>query len=147
MHVMDIARQSYAVKWLILGVLIGGVAAGASALTFYLILRLTTYIFLNLLVGYEQPEPIGLGGSLMYAPRIERPWLIPVSTVIGAVIIAYLAREFRESRAGLDAVIEAYHGRRRPFSNPVLHGFVNVVLSAITIGSGGLRGGARGTHR
>jgi CIC family chloride channel protein len=139
MSVMDIARQPYAVKWLILGILIG-LAAGASALTFYLMLRLTTYIFLNLLVGYEQPEPIGLGGSLMYAPRIERPWLIPVSTVIGAVIVAYLAREFRESRAGLDAVIEAYHDRRRPFSNPVLHGFINVVLSTITIGSGGSAG-------
>ncbi|WP_243669513.1 chloride channel protein [Vulcanisaeta sp. JCM 16161] len=63
-----------------------------------------------------------------------------MSTVIGAVIVAYLAGKFRESRAGLDAVIEAYHGRRRPFSNPVLHGLVNVVLSAITIGSGGSAG-------
>ncbi len=93
--------------------------AGASALTFYLVLRLTTYVFMDLLIGYRQPEPIGFGGSLTYTPpHIERPWLIPVSTVLGAVIVAYLAREFRESRAGLDAVIEAYHGRRRPFSNP-----------------------------
>ncbi|ADN50034.1 chloride channel protein [Vulcanisaeta distributa] len=136
---MTITKQSYIVKWLILGVLIG-VVAGASALTFYLVLRLTTYVFMDLLIGYRQPEPIGFGGSLTYTPHIERPWLIPVSTVLGAVIVAYLAREFRESRAGLDAVIEAYHGRRRPFSNPGLHGFMNVLLSAITIGSGGSAG-------
>ncbi|GAB6943266.1 chloride channel protein [Vulcanisaeta sp. JCM 14467] len=136
---MDVSRQPYAIKWLILGILTG-LAAGFSAITFYLMLRLMTHLFLGLLVGYKQPEPPGLGGSLRYTIHISRPWLIPASTVIGALIVAYLVREFRESRAGLDRLIEAYHGRKRPFNNPVLHSFMNVVLSTITIGSGGSAG-------
>ncbi len=134
-----ISDLPYPVKWLIVGAMIGAVA-GASALIFYLMLKLTTYLFMDLIVGYKQPEPPGLGGSTTYIIHVGKPWLIPVSTVLGAVIVGYLAARFREARAGLDNIIEAYHHRRKPFSNALVGGLMTAILSAITIGSGGSAG-------
>lgn len=131
--------QSYYVKWLILGVILG-VVSGISAAVFYLALKFAERLFMVELVGLQLPEPLGEGGSLNYSFHASRPWLIPISVALGGLLSGLIVYTWAPEAEGhgTDAAINAFHrlgGKIRRRVPPI-----KLVASAITIGSGGSAG-------
>lgn len=131
-------RQSYTVKWLILGTLIG-ISAGLGAVVFYEALVLATHIFLGILVGYKVPTPAGEGnftGSIHYL----RPWALPLVVAGGGLISGLLVFTWAPEAEGhgTDAAIDAVHHRPRGIRIRAV--IIKVLASAATIGSGGSGG-------
>jgi H+/Cl- antiporter ClcA len=133
-----INRQSYLVKWLILGTLIG-ITAGLGAVVFYATLVLATHVFLGILVGYKVPTPAGEGnfaGSIHYL----RPWALPLVVAGGGLISGLLVFTWAPEAEGhgTDAAIDAVHHHPRGIRIRAV--IIKVLASAATIGSGGSGG-------
>ncbi len=129
---------SYTRKWLFLGALVG-VIAGLGAVVFFEALKLSEYVFLQLIAGYKVPTPLGEGGRPP-SPGYVRPWAIPLVAVIGALlggILVYLVAPDAEGH-GTDAAIDAVHHNPRGIRLRTV--LVKIVASALTIGSGGSGG-------
>ena len=77
----SIARASYLRKWLLLGAAIG-VIAGLGAVAFYELLKVSTWLFLHLLVGYDAPAARG-EASIRPSSWFGRPWAIPFDCGLG----------------------------------------------------------------
>ena len=139
-NLRELFFTNYFVKWFILGTFIG-IVAGFGAVSFYLLLKYTTDFFMNYIVGYPVPKPLGEGGSSsFYQFIIERPWLIPIVTTIGGLLSGVIVYKFAPEAEGhgTDAAISAFHhqaGRIRA-RIPI----IKTIASAITIGSGGSAG-------
>nr|WP_238375031.1 hypothetical protein [Vulcanisaeta thermophila] len=105
--------QSYFIKWLILGVILG-VVSGVSAVIFYFALKFMEYLFMVKLVGLLPPEPLGDGGSLNYTFHALRPWLIPVSVALGGLLSGLIVYTWAPEAEGhgADAAINAFHRLR-----------------------------------
>jgi CIC family chloride channel protein len=129
---------SYTKKWLTLGVVIG-VIAGFGAVVFYDTLRLSDYLFLQVIAGYKVPVPVGEGARLASA-HFVRPWAIPLVACVGALLGAILVFRFAPEAEGhgTDAAIAAVH--HNPRGIRVRTVAVKIVASALTIGSGGSGG-------
>ncbi|MDE3107938.1 MAG: chloride channel protein [Acidobacteriota bacterium] len=132
------ARANYTRKWLVLGTAIG-LIAGAGAVTFYNALRLSSWFFLKVLVGYSTPTPYGEGNA-MGSTHFARPWLVPVVAALGAMLGAILVvRVAPEAEGhGTDAAIAAVHYNPRGIRFRTV--VVKIIASALTIGSGGSGG-------
>jgi CIC family chloride channel protein len=129
---------SYLKKWTVLGVGIGAVA-GVGAIVFYEALVVATHFFLDLLVGYHVPTPIGEGGrSASSGPA--RPWALPMVVGSGALLGAIVVYRFAPEAEGhgTDAAISAVHHNPRGVRFRAV--IVKIVASALTIGSGGSGG-------
>jgi len=132
---VSIGTLPYFVKWVIVGTLIGVVAAVA-ALAFTYALELCQKFFMEWIVGIELPRPVGEGGLGNYALTSERLWLLPVVTGLGGLLSGLLVYSLAPEAEGhgTDAAINAYHRLRGRIRRRVP--FVKLVVSAITIGSG-----------
>ncbi len=124
-------------KWLLVGGLIG-IVAGLGAVVFYRTLSFATHFFLGDIVGYLPPMPIGEGDPTQHV--IDRPWLLPLVTMIGGLISGIIVFRFAPEAEGhgTDAAIEAIHHKNGEIKPKVVP--VKLVASAITIGSGGSGG-------
>src|ERR1044072_8257900 len=93
--------------------------------------------------GYFPPLPGGFQNNFTYPLSIERPWLLPLITGLGGLLVGLITTKFSpESEGhGTDAVIDAYHhkGGKIRARVPLVKG----IASSITLGSGG-SGGTEG---
>lgn len=151
-QIMSIARTlrgmkwnldfSYFRKWILIGFLLG-VVAGLGAVALFLSVELFTGLFLGMGAGYFPPLPGGFQNNFTYTLSIERPWLLPLITGLGGLLVGLITTKFSpESEGhGTDAVIDAYHHKSGHIRARVP--LVKGVASSITIGSGG-SGGTEG---
>jgi chloride channel protein, CIC family len=134
----SLTRASYLRKWVLLGGAIG-IIAGFGAVAFYELLRVSTWLFLHLLVGYDAPtahaEVVGRP-SHWYG----RPWALPFVVGLGAALAGLLVYRFAPDAEGhgTDAAIHAVH--EDPRGIPIRTVVVKLFASALTIGSGGSGG-------
>jgi H+/Cl- antiporter ClcA len=109
------------------------------AIAFYNALRLSSWFFLKVIVGYSIPTPYGEGNALSSA-HFARPWLLPIvvglGALLGAVLVVRVAPEAEGH--GTDAAIAAVHYNPRGIRFRTV--LVKIVASALTIGSGGSGG-------
>src|ERR1044072_4181473 len=93
--------------------------------------------------GYFPPLPGGFQNNFTYPLSIERPWLLPLITGLGGLLVGVITTKFSpESEGhGTDAVIDAYHHKGGKIRGRVP--LVKGIASAITLGSGG-SGGTEG---
>ena len=133
-----IRRSGYLRKWLILGVSIG-VIAGLGAVVFYLALDYAGRLLLGYLGGYDVPTASGDGGHRGSA-GFDRPWAIPLITLGGALVSAWIVAKFAPEAEGhgTDSAIEAVHTDPRAIRSRAV--LVKMVSSALTIGAGGSAG-------
>jgi H+/Cl- antiporter ClcA len=133
-----LASATYTQKWLVLGTVVG-VVAGLGAVVFYDALRLASYVFLQVIAGYQVPQPISEGGHIA-STHFARPWAIPLvacgGALLGAILVFSVAPEAEGH--GTDAAIAAVHHNPRGVRLRTV--FVKIVASALTIGSGGSGG-------
>lgn len=133
---------SYFRKWILIGFLLG-VVAGLGAVALFLSVELFTGLFLGMGAGYFPPLPGGFQNNFTYTLSIERPWLLPLITGLGGLLVGLITTKFSpESEGhGTDAVIDAYHHKSGNIRGRVP--LVKGIASSITIGSGG-SGGTEG---
>ncbi len=116
-----------------------GLFAGFFAILFLKSIHYFSEHFLEGIVGYKQPLPIGEGGNLFYTFIMERPYFLPFSTALGGLIVGLLVHFFSPESAGVgtDAAINAFHRRKYLGLKTSIW---KLITSAITIGSGGVSG-------
>jgi chloride channel protein, CIC family len=133
-----VRNSGYLRKWLILGIVIG-VIAGLGAVVFYLALKYTGEFLLGYLAGYHIPTTLAEGGSPGSSHNL-RPWAIPLVTTAGALVSALIVARFAPEATGhgTDSAIEAVHTDPRRIRARVV--LVKMIVSALTIGSGGSGG-------
>jgi len=133
---------SYFRKWILIGFLLG-VVAGLGAVALFLSVEFFTGLFLGLGAGYFPPLPGGFQSSFGYTLIIEKPWMLPLITGLGGLLVGLITTRFSpESEGhGTDAVIDAYHHKSGNIRARVP--LVKGIASSITIGSGG-SGGTEG---
>jgi len=133
---------SYFRKWILIGFILG-VVAGLGAVALFLSVELSTSLFLEIGTGYSPPLAGGFQPNSSYTLFIEKPWLIPLITGLGGLLVGLITTKFSpESEGhGTDAVIDAYHHKSGNIRARVP--LVKAIASSITIGSGG-SGGTEG---
>jgi chloride channel protein, CIC family len=133
---------SYFRKWILIGFILG-IVAGLGAIALFLSVELFTGLFLEIGTGYTPPLPGGFQANFTYTLLIEKPWLIPIITGLGGLLVGLITTKFSpESEGhGTDAVIDAYHHKSGNIRARVP--LVKAITSSITIGSGG-SGGTEG---
>ena len=111
-----IRRSGYLRKWLILGIAIG-IIAGLGAVVFYLMLDYAGRFLLGFLGGYDVPTAYGDGGD-KGSPGFDRPWAIPVITLGGALVSAYIVAKLAPEAEGhgTDSAIRGRSGRAQCWS-------------------------------
>lgn len=130
---------SYFRKWVAIGSIIG-VIAGFGSLAIYYSILFFSNLFMSYIVGYQQPVPVGEGGSLIYSFFASNYYWIPIIVVVGALLSGFLVYKFAPDAEGhgTDAVIEAFHNKNGKVS--LKSAIVKLFSSAILIGSGGSAG-------
>ncbi len=116
-----------------------GLFAGLFAIAFLNLIHLFSNIFLRNMVGYKPPYPLGEGGELNYIFKMKYPFLLPIVTAFGGLIVGWLVYRFSPESAGVgtDAAIKAFHQRKYL---GIKTSIWKLITSAITIGSGGVSG-------
>jgi H+/Cl- antiporter ClcA len=133
------------IRWPLLSVVVG-IMAGAGAIFFEELLKLSLHHFLHLPTGYLEPIK-GADPALISSLAVSRTWLyilIPTLGGLAAGLLVFLLAPEAEGH-GTDAMIEAFHhagGFIRQRVPPI-----KVLASALTIGSGGSAGAGRGRGR
>ncbi len=124
-------------RWALIAVPIG-VVAGVGAVMFYSLWLLSTYFFLDIIVGIQYPLAGGL--QVTWSSSFPRILLLPLVMGLGGVVSGAIAQWFAPEIAGhgTDQAIRAFHqkeGRIR-YRVPLL----KVLASSITLGTGGAGG-------
>jgi len=127
-------------RQLILDTIVIGIAGALAAQLFNAALRGVNALFLEWFAGYHAPGLPSEGGTLTETIGAHGLWLVPVSLVVGALIVGVIVVRFAPEAEGhgTDAVVRAFHradGKLRGRVAPV-----KLVASALTIGSGGSAG-------
>ena len=109
------------------------------AVAFIEALHLGTYLFLDVLGGYQIPT-VASEGSLLGSEGFIRPWTIPLLVALGALLASLLVNWLAPEAEGhgTDAAIDTVH--RHPRDVRLRSVAVKMVASAITLGSGGSGG-------
>ena len=128
---------SYLQKWtffgIIIGVISGAAAVGVSALT-----AILTNVFLGAGAGFVPPVPGA--GQQVYAFAVSRPWILPLMTGLGGLIVGLVFYKLQPKGEGhgTDAVIDSFHNKQGNIRARVP--FLTAIASPITLGSGGSGG-------
>jgi CIC family chloride channel protein len=128
---------SYLQKWTFFGIIIG-IIAGAAAVGVSALTDLLNDIFLGIGAGFFSPVPGDQATEFDFV--IERPWLLPILTGLGGLIVGLLFYRVQPAGEGhgTDAVIDAFHNKKGNISPRIP--FLTALASPITIGSGGSGG-------
>lgn len=126
-------------KWVLVGLLIG-IIAGVGSLALYEAIALATKYILTNITGLVLPTEGIAGQTATYSFGSYRPYLLPVSTVLGGLISGFIVYRFAPEAEGhgTDAAISAFHYNNGKIRRRIP--LVKLVASAITIGSGGSAG-------
>lgn len=129
--------RAYFQRWLFIGAVIG-VASGLVMALFYGAIDLATHLLLGLIAGDVPPKPAGEGATVL--TPIAHPWLLPVVTGLGGLIVGLMVYTLapETARGGTDDVLAAFHRRNGMIRKRVAP--IKLIASAITIGSGGSAG-------
>lgn len=129
--------RAYFQRWLFLGAVIG-VAAGLVMALFYSAIDLATHLLLGLIAGDVPPQPAGEGATVL--TPIAHPWLLPLVTGLGGLIVGVMVYTLapETARGGTDDVLASFHHRNGMIRKRVAP--IKLIASAITIGSGGSAG-------
>ena len=129
--------RAYFQRWLFIGAVIG-VASGLIMALFYGAIDLATHLLLGLIAGSIPPQPAGEGATVLRP--IARPWLLPVVTGLGGLIVGLIVYNFapETARGGTDNVLTSFHHENGMIRKRVAP--IKLIASAITIGSGGSAG-------
>ncbi|HEX2350172.1 MAG TPA: chloride channel protein, partial [Ktedonobacterales bacterium] len=129
--------RAYFQRWLFLGAVIG-VAAGLVMALFYGAIDLATHLLLGLIAGSVPPQPAGEGATVL--TPIAHPWLLPLVTGLGGLIVGVMVYTLapETARGGTDDVLASFHQRNGMIRKRVAP--IKLIASAITIGSGGSAG-------
>lgn len=129
--------RAYFQRWLFIGAVIG-VASGLVMALFYGAIDLATHLLLGLIAGDVPPQPAGEGATVL--TPIAHPWLLPVVTGLGGLIVGLMVYTLapETARGGTDDVLAAFHQRNGMIRKRVAP--IKLIASAITIGSGGSAG-------
>ncbi len=126
-------------KWVFVGLLIG-VIAGVGSLALYEAISLVSTYMLTGITGINLPTE-GIGGqTAFFSFGTYKPFLIPVSTVLGGLISGFIVYRFAPEAEGhgTDAAISAFHYNNGKIRRRIP--VIKLVASAVTIGSGGSAG-------
>lgn len=132
-----------AVRWLLLGVLMG-VLSGIAAICFFQALELLKHFWLSGLAGLSLPVPAGETlHRVEVADGVRRAWVVPILTTgvglfTGYLVSRYIPESVDGGTDGTDATIKAFHrqgGVIRP-RTPLIKGSTSV----LTIAAGGSAG-------
>ena len=137
---IDWARLAYAEKWLLLGVIVGGLT-GLFAYMFYWLLSLVVWASARLLGLSVAPGEADLGALLALQERV--PLLTPLVIILGAAVSSIIVYRYAPEAEGhgTDAAVRAFH--RRAALIPFRVAVVKAIASALLVGSGG-SGGVEG---
>jgi CIC family chloride channel protein len=124
--------------WPLLSVAVG-IVAGLGAILFEELLRLAVYYFLHLPAGFIEPSRT-TETALVATLAVHRHWLYLIIPGLGGLavglIVMLLAPE--AGGEGADAMIESFHHREGYIRRRVP--LIKIIVSSITIGSGGSAG-------
>lgn len=130
-------------QWMLYSAMIG-VAGAIGALVFSTLVGWITHGALVDLVGYSMPMPGGEGDSSVFdledALQPLHRWLLFLIPALGGLASGWLVFRFAPEAEGhgTDAVIRAFHRERGEIRPRV--GFVKILASSITLGTGGSAG-------
>ncbi|MFQ5497131.1 MAG: chloride channel protein, partial [Nitrosopumilus sp.] len=127
----------YFKKWVGIGTLIG-IVAGLGSIAFFLMLQFSTQFFLGLGAGFMPPGDGEL--SSVYSSVAQRPWMFPLITGGGGLLVGLVISKFapEASGHGTDAVIYAFHNKKGQIRTRIP--LIKTLASAVTIGTGGSGG-------
>lgn len=134
-------RQVTAVRWLVLGIIVG-ILSGMVAVVFFAGIEYFKFLVQNQWAGLSLPHPAG--EHIFHGePGPYRPWLIPVFTTAVGMLTGWLVMRFipestKSGTDGTDATIDAFHNKRG-LIKPLVP-FIKGVTSMMTIASGGSAG-------
>lgn len=125
-------------RWPLLSIVVG-IVAGFGAILFEVLLRQALYYFLHLPAGFSEPSRAA-EASLVATMAAHRHWLYFIIPALGGLVVGLLVMLLAPEAGGegADAMIEAFHHREGYIRRRVP--LVKIVVSAITIGSGGSAG-------
>jgi CIC family chloride channel protein len=128
--------RAYFQRWLFIGALIG-VAAGLLMAVFYNAIDFFTHLMLGL-TGFIPPAAAGEGATVL--TPLTRPWLLPIITGLGGLIVGLIVYNWapETARGGTDNVLTVFHEQNGVMRKRVAP--IKLLVSAITIGSGGSAG-------
>jgi CIC family chloride channel protein len=119
-----------------------GVVAGLGAVLFSIACQFVIRWTLDEVAGYRARGPVGEAwvAWIPESTQAFRPWLLPVTALIGGLTSGFLVFRFAPEAEGhgTDSVIFAYHNRQGKIRSRVP--IVKLFASAITIGTGGSGG-------
>lgn len=126
-------------KWVLVGLLIG-VIAGVGSLALYEAISLVSTFMLTGITGLSLPSEGISGQTAIFSFGTYRPFLIPISTILGGLISGFIVYRFAPEAEGhgTDAAIGAFHYNNGKIRRRIP--IVKLVASAVTIGSGGSAG-------
>jgi CIC family chloride channel protein len=138
--VSSLETTRYFRKWVGIALLIG-IVAGLGALVVSTAIHYAILLFLGMGVGYLPPDTAS-EGTIGILP-IGRPWALPLITAFGGFLSGLIVLSFAPDAEGhgadgMDSAIGSIHSHQGRMRSRVP--VVNVIASALTIGSGGSAG-------
>jgi CIC family chloride channel protein len=131
----------YSRTWIPLSIVIGAIS-GLGAAAFYAFLHFCMKVVLGGVVGHFPATLAGEGGfrpSSGFSVVWAVPLVVAAGALLGTILVRWLAPE--AAGHGTDAAIRSIH--HDPSGTPVRVGWVKLLASGVTIGSGG-SGGSEG---
>jgi len=125
-------------RWPLLSVAVG-IVSGCGAILFEELLRLAVYYFLHLPAGFLEPSRT-TEATLVATMAAHRHWLYLIIPALGGLVVGLIVMLLAPEAGGegADAMIESFHHREGYIRRRVP--LVKIVVSAVTIGSGGSAG-------
>jgi CIC family chloride channel protein len=136
-------KRSWSQGRLLGSAILVGIVAGLGAVLFSVACQLIVRISLDDVAGYEGKGPDGEARveAIRSSSRGDfRPWLIPVTALVGGLISGFVVFKFAPEAEGhgTDSVIDAYHRKQGIIRARVP--LIKLFASAVTIGTGGSGG-------
>jgi chloride channel protein, CIC family len=130
-----------AIGRVVMHALVVGLAVGAGACLFYMLLAIAERAFIEGIAGYEPLRSAGEHAVDFPMPRREfSPWVLAVLPALGGLASGFIAQRLAHetSGGGGDAYIDAFHRRGGSMRKRVA--LVKIVATSFTLGSGGSGG-------
>lgn len=117
-----------------------GIIAGLGSVLFHYLCELGTFVFMELMAGYQPPLPAGETHLFSSLDTPYSRWMLLILPAIGGLISGWLVYTFAPEAEGhgTDAAIDAYHNKGGYIRGRIP--IIKTIASALTITSGGSGG-------